>query len=89
MAKIIVSEVTAPAYWASALVNNDCSGLEDQNPAEAARCRAFVSTLAKDKTSIVSCADESRFTWSYQLYDPGADCQGGDVLDYVTHKRSR
>lgn len=93
MAKIIVSEVTAPAYWASALVNGDYSGMKE---AEATRCAAFVGALAKDKTAIVDVvrdadgqAVEQRFTRAYDLYDPGATCRGGDVLDYVTYKRSR
>jgi hypothetical protein len=71
--------ITLPAYWCSALINGDYSGLDD---AEGQRCRAIVIDLASDGWSIVSCEDEARFTWHYALYDPGADCEGGDVLDY-------
>ena len=79
---------TLPAYWASALINGDYSGLEDE--AEAARCAAKVEELADDGWSIVSCEDEARFTWSYNLYDTGADCSGGDVLDYtIIRSKSR
>lgn len=85
------SEITLPAYWASALVNNDYSGLDNQNPDEGQRCRKVVADLAKDGWSIVSDVDgsEPRFTWHYQLYDPGADCSGGDVLDYVILRSTR
>ena len=82
---IEVDTVTLPAYWASALVNGDYSGLDDD---EAARCEAAEKALAKDGWSVVSTADddEPRFTWSYGLYDPGAEVSGGDVLDYTVLK---
>ena len=80
-----INTVTLPAYWASALVNGDYSGLDD---AEAARCEAAEAKLAEDGWSVVSTADddEPRFTWSYKLYDPEADCSGGEVLDYTVLK---
>lgn len=43
MADIEVMEVTAPAVWATALVNGDFSGLEDD--AECERVQAFVDSL--------------------------------------------
>lgn len=83
---INVDTVTLPAYWASALVNNDWSGLTE---VETVMCRAAIARLAADGWSVVSTVDddEPRFTWSYQLYCPEADCSGGDVLDYVVHKK--
>lgn len=77
--------IELPAAWCSALINGDYSSFdhsaEDEN--EAARCAAVEADLAKDGWSIVDCADEARFTWSYQLYDHGASCSGGDVLEYT------
>lgn len=73
--------ITLPAYWASALINGDYSGMADE--AEAERCAAAEQELADDGWSIVGCDDEYRFTWSYRLYDAGADCDGGNVLDYT------
>lgn len=80
--------ITLPAYWASALVNGDYSGLADHDPAEADRCKAAQANLARDGWQVVSTADdgEPRFTWHYRLYDPDAECQGGEVLDYVILK---
>lgn len=72
--------ITLPAYWASALVNGDFSSL---TPDEENRCREEIRRLDSEGWSVVSCEDETRFSWSYQLYDPGADCRGGDVLDYT------
>lgn len=73
--------ITAPAYWASALVNGDYSSLD---VSEASHLRAWM----KDNcvVSVLSLAgddQESRFTKHYRLYDPLAECSGGDVLDYV------
>ncbi len=73
--------ITLPSDWASALINNDYSGLDDE--AEIARCVAVETKLASEGWYIVDCEDEPRFTWSYRLYDPGANCSGGEVLDYM------
>jgi hypothetical protein len=79
--------ITLPAYWASALINDDYSGLEDHDPAEAARCRAVVADLAADGWYVGCDVDDTeRFTWYYRLYDPGAECDGGNVLDYTILK---
>lgn len=79
--------VTLPAYWASALVNGDFSGL-DAN--ETKRCKAAMARLAADGWHVVDTVrdndgngEDARFTWSYWLYDPDAGCDGGEVLDYV------
>jgi len=69
-----------PAYWASALINGDYSGLNEQ---EAERCTRKAAALAREGWSVVDCADEARFTWHYQLYDPEAECSGGDVIEYT------
>ncbi len=85
--------ITLPVYWASALVNGDYSGIEG---VDADHCRQTVQELANDGWEIVGlvCDDdgepqEARFTWHYRLYDRHASCQGGEVIDYVIHKRVR
>lgn len=78
--------ITLPAAWASALVNGDYTGFWDGEygaAAEAARCEAAEVELANAGWSIVDAPGEPYFTWSYRLYDSGADCTGGDVLDYT------
>lgn len=77
--------VTLPAYWATALVNNDWSGL---NADEADMCRAAIERLKTAGYQIVSTVDDAEpyFTWQYRLYCPEANCSGGDVLDYVAHR---
>ena len=84
---MIAETITLPAYWASALVNGDYSGLTDS---EAAICREYEARLAADGLSIADVArdddgegQEARFTWSYRLYCPEAGCDGGEVLDYI------
>lgn len=85
---IEVTEVTAPAYWASYLVNGDSSGIDENEKALCDAWKAqqkpwYVVDIARDEDGE---AQESRFTWSYALY--GGDCSGGDVVDYVLHKES-
>jgi len=76
--------ITLPAAWASALVNGDYTSFDyDGDDAEAARCEAAEIDLANNGWSIVDAPGEPYFTWSYRLYDSGADCMGGDVLDYT------
>jgi hypothetical protein len=55
-------------------------------PEEKVRADAW---LDRNKVvNVVSCDDdEGRFTWHYQLYDPLADCSGGQVIDYVCELR--
>lgn len=79
--------VTLPASWGSALLNGDYSGLDDQDLAEAQRCRAVERAYAADGWQFGACDDAAYFTWHYRLYDTGADCHGGHVLDYTIIKR--
>jgi hypothetical protein len=51
--------IELPACWASALIDGDYSGLDEQ---EAARCMRKVAELAREGWSVVDCADEARFT---------------------------
>lgn len=74
--------ITGAAYWAPYIINGDSSGLE---PAEIALCDAWEARELEPGESIVDCEEESRFSWSYDLHT-GADCRGGDVLDYTVLK---
>ena len=87
-----VSEVTLPAYYATAFVNGDFSGLE--NAAEVAHVEKIMADLASDGWEIVDVKrdedgepQEPRFTWVYQMYNGFGDARGGDVLDYVVVKQ--
>lgn len=78
--------VTAPAYWASAFVNGDISGLDDS---EIRAFEEFNESLADWHIVDVARDDdgesnEPRFTWSFALY--GGTACGGEVLDYVAHR---
>lgn len=82
--------ITLPAHWISALVDNDYSGLDED---EAQRVRNRVADLAKDRWFIVDVKRDRAgepcdtwFTWHYPVYDPGSNCAGGDVLDYVMYR---
>lgn len=73
-------EVILPAYWASALVNGDWSGLTDDEAVSIRR------TLMRYRGwRFVSCSDEF-FTWGYFLYDLYSDTQGGMVSSYTILK---
>jgi hypothetical protein len=79
--------ITAPAAWASALVNGDQSGLSTAESAALAAWRRQegapnVVDVARDPDT--GEALEARFTPFYGLYaGPLCPYQGGDVLDYV------
>lgn len=74
-----VDTFTAPAHWASYLVNGDSSGL---NPDDIRAADSWLASIAPWR--IVSDVEDSeRFTWSYRLH--GGTAEGGSVLDYVAH----
>jgi hypothetical protein len=68
----------APAHWAPYLINGDASGLDD---GESDRIAAYLAQELPAGAHVVSCADESRFTWSYRLF--GGDAEGGSVLEFT------
>ena len=53
---MVIVNVTLPAAWASALVNNDWSGLEFYYPDEAAKAKAW---QMESGLSVLSCGEES------------------------------
>lgn len=75
MSKLTVITLSAPACWASYLINNDASGITD---AEREACDRW---LAREEMPFpVSCDDESRFSrWHDALQESPL---AGDVLDY-------
>ena len=81
--------VTAPAHWASALINGDLSSLNDDaiNRFEAwneSLLPAYVVDVVRNDNGE---AQEPWFTNCYYLYDGGGPYAGGEVLDYVTHEQ--
>jgi hypothetical protein len=68
---------TGAACWASYLINDDASGLteEERNLAD-----AWCERELGPNDAFVDCG-EPYFTWSYRLYT-GAPFGGGDVVDY-------
>lgn len=53
-----IETVVLPASWATALVNDDWSGLEYYHPDEAAKARAW---LRESGLSVLTCGEESFF----------------------------
>ena len=74
--------ITLPSYWASALINGDTSGMTPDEIDQMNRTLA----LHDGWTVVGDVEDSERFTWSYRLYAPFADCEGGNVMDYVALK---
>jgi hypothetical protein len=79
--------ITAPAAWASALVNNDWSSLGG-DPADLAACRDFVAQLRSEGRRVVDTARDADgngmdpwFAWGASLY--GLPYDGCEVLDYI------
>jgi len=76
--KVYHETITAPALFASALINNDRSGLsgEESNALD----------LWLDREGIKGAdfvgVGEPRFTWSFDLYCRELGCRGGEVADY-------
>ena len=67
---------TLPAYWASALVNGDFSGLDCEN--EQILIRRWLE-LQPQLGSCLTCSDEPSFRWSHDA----PDVQACDCLDFT------
>ena len=63
-----VTTYILPAYWASALINEDYSGLEDT---EGKELKSFLESIPN--LYCVNCSEESFFSWSPDAGLPG-DC---------------
>lgn len=80
---INVDSADGAAVWASYLINGDDSGLE---PRERELCDSWLAKLAP--AYVVSCEEESFFSWSYGLVT-GDDCAGGSLLTYILHSPAK
>ena len=72
-----VTEVRLPIYWASYLVNNDASGLED---GEENQVQETLEYLELDKWICVDVKDDISFEYPFL-----PDLLGGDYCTYVFH----
>ena len=79
MKKILddVIEVRLPIYWASYLVNNDASGLED---GEENQVQETLEYLELDKWICVDVKDDISFEYPFL-----PNLLGGDYCTYVFH----
>jgi len=79
MKKILddVTEVRLPIYWASYLVNNDASGLED---GEENQIQETLEYLELDKWICIDVKDDISFEYPFL-----PDLLGGDYCTYVFH----
>ncbi len=77
-------EYTLPAYWASYLINGDASGLLDKcqdNPEQSQKATIDQWVESEGNPHFVD-GGEQYFSWWNE-----ATSLGGDVCDYVAHKR--
>lgn len=74
MPKIETAEFTAPAAWASYLINGDSSGLDFYTPGETEKADAWAESLPGP---IVDCRDAGFIHWhDARAFLPlAADCQ--------------
>lgn len=87
---IEVGKRTAPAHWASYLINGDASGFEYSNTPDdkagdrdQAQCDAWTERLAKDGWRVISTEDEAEPTFTHSN---DAGTLAGDVLTYILHR---
>jgi hypothetical protein len=80
-----IDEISAPYYWACYFIYGDPGDMTDE---EIRRADLFL-----EKNNIIRVIDvvegSDRFTWQYNLYDPGACVSGGTVVDYIIEIKSK
>lgn len=86
---IEVTTATAPAHWATYLVNGDATGFDYYNTPtdkagdrDQARADAWVERLAKDGWRVVSCEGEPWFAHSCDAVRNF----NGDIIEYTLHR---
>ena len=79
---ITVDVFPLPSHWASAVINGDYSGLDDN---ECALCQAELEMFGVAGWDFVDIEGEPYFTWDYRRY--GGDAEGGEVADFVAVQR--
>ena len=86
---IIATTIVLPAVWASALVNGDFSGLDED---EAKQALAKIEELAQAGYYVVDVIRDDNgepaepfFSHHYKHYNPSSQCECGEVLDYAAH----
>lgn len=78
-------EMTAPDYWACYFINGDPGDMTDE---EMHRADSFIEE--NDIIGVIDVVEGSdRFTWQYDLYDPGACVSGGTVVDYIVEVKTK
>lgn len=87
MTGLKVFTATAPAYWASYLINGDESGLDAREIALADRwlarhAPAYVVDAARDETGEII---NPRFSWQYGMIAGDSESAGGEIIDYLMH----
>jgi hypothetical protein len=87
-----IETIVAPASWASALVNDNWSGLTLE-PTDAEACREWLAAQHADGWRIADVwrdadglPEEPRFSWSADLH--GSPWRGADLLTYVRERRA-
>ncbi|BDG74379.1 hypothetical protein [Roseomonas fluvialis] len=85
-----IETIVAPASWATALVNNDWSGLELE-AVDAKACRAWLKAQSGDGWRVIDVARDTEgnpedpwFSWSADLH--GSPWRGADLLTYVRER---
>jgi len=79
-------EITAPDHWAYYFIYGDSTG--DMTDEEMRRADLFLAE--NDIIRVIDVVESSaRFTWQYDLYDPGACVSGGTVVDYIVEVKTK
>ena len=79
---IDILEISAPSYFASALINGDRSGLSDQDERE---MDAWLANLEKRNPGLGSCVDCSSEPYFGRWSFPEQGYLGCDLVDYKFH----
>ncbi|BDG71588.1 hypothetical protein [Roseomonas fluvialis] len=85
-----IETIVAPASWATALVNDDWSGLELES-ADAKACRAWLAAQEHDGWRVIDVASDAEghpeepwFSWSADLH--GSSWRGAELLTYLRER---
>ena len=85
MAQIETTTASAPAYWASYLVNGDSAGMDYTDETERAKVDAWAASLAAEGWRVVGVEEGSeRFARTHNAW--GFSPLSGAVCAYILHR---
>jgi len=84
---IETTTIWLPAHWQDGIIHGVFTYMDDQ--AEIIRLEYVMARLADDDWKVTAVSERGRWTWSYEDFDAGSECEGGEIAEYTLSRIRR